>query len=97
MAYAYRPHMLAHDRRVLAIPFEGRLESRTSDLIAWTMTLFPVIHQSIRDAKARFHSGQQVIRTYFSYATAEEPTTTVSTTNTARTLSSKLPAIRQRF
>jgi hypothetical protein len=33
MAYAYGPIMLVHDRRVLDIPLEQRLKSRTSDLV----------------------------------------------------------------
>jgi hypothetical protein len=32
--------MLAHDRCVLDIPLEERLQSRTSDLFAWTTTIF---------------------------------------------------------
>jgi hypothetical protein len=49
MAYAYDPHTLAHDRRVLGISLEERYQSRTSDLVAWAKTTFSVIYQSIRD------------------------------------------------
>jgi hypothetical protein len=96
MTYAYGPHVLGHDSRVLDIPFEEQLESRTSDLIAWAKTMFPIIHRSIRDATARFHSGRQDIRTDFSDTTAGEPTTAAATTYTTRTLSHPL-AIHQRF
>jgi hypothetical protein len=64
---------------------------------------FSVIHQSIRDAQAQFHTVHQHIRTYFSDATATEPTTTATptaytapTTSTARTIShllANLPAM----
>jgi hypothetical protein len=58
------PLMLVFDRRILDIPLEERLQSRTSDLVAWAKTMFPVIHQSIREARA------QLFLSYFS-----EPTT----------------------
>jgi hypothetical protein len=48
-AYAHAPLMLAHDRRVLDVPLEERLQSRTSELLAWAKTI-PVINRSVRDA-----------------------------------------------
>jgi hypothetical protein len=92
---AHTDRMLDHDRR-LSI-------SRISDRVAWAKTMFPVIHQSIRDAQAQFRTGHQDIRTYLSDTTAAETTTTTisttptsPTTTTARTRSHLL-AIRQRF
>ena len=38
-AYAHAPLMLAHDRRVLEVPLEERLHSRTSELLAWAKTM----------------------------------------------------------
>ena len=35
MAYVHAPIMLAHDRRVLDVPLEERLQSRISELLAW--------------------------------------------------------------
>jgi hypothetical protein len=52
MAYAHGPLMLALDRRIFDTPLEERLHSRTSDLVAWTKTIFPVIHHSISEARA---------------------------------------------
>jgi hypothetical protein len=49
-AYAHAPLMLAHDRRVLDVPLEERLQSRTSELLAWAKTI-PVINRSVRDAR----------------------------------------------
>jgi hypothetical protein len=37
------------DRRILVIPLEERLQSRTFDLVAWAKTMFKFIHRSIRD------------------------------------------------
>jgi hypothetical protein len=42
-AYAYGPLRLAIDRRILDIPLEQCLQSRTSDLVAWVKTMFPII------------------------------------------------------
>jgi hypothetical protein len=50
-AYAHAPLMLAHDRRVLDVPLEERLQSRTSELLAWAKTMLPVINRSVRDAR----------------------------------------------
>jgi hypothetical protein len=69
-AFAYAPLMLARDRRVLDIPLEERLKSRTSALVAWVKTIFPVNNQSVRDARAEIHTGHQDIRSYFSDAAA---------------------------
>jgi hypothetical protein len=33
---AHGPLMSAHDRRVLDVPLDERLQSRTSELLAWT-------------------------------------------------------------
>jgi hypothetical protein len=85
MAYAHAPLMLAHDRRVLEVPLEERLQSRTSELLAWVKSMLPVINRSVRDARAQLQTGHQDaraqlqtghpdIRSYFSQAT-------VATTN----------------
>jgi hypothetical protein len=47
---AYESLMLALDRRVLDIPVGERLRTRTFDLVTWAKIIFPVVHQSIRDA-----------------------------------------------
>jgi hypothetical protein len=70
LAYAHAPIMLAHDRRVLDVPLETRLQSRTSDLLAWVKTIQPVINQSVRDAQAQILTRHQDIRGFFSRATA---------------------------
>jgi hypothetical protein len=51
MAYAHSPIMLALDRRIFDIPLEERLQSRTSDLVAWTTTMLPVFRHSISEAR----------------------------------------------
>jgi hypothetical protein len=68
-AYAHAPLMLAHDRRVLDVPLEERLQSRTSELLAWAKTMLPVINRSVRDARTTIKTGHQDIRSYFSKAT----------------------------
>jgi hypothetical protein len=65
-AYAHAPLMLAHDRRVLDVPLEERLQSRTSELLAWAKTMLPVINRSVRDARTQLQTGHQDIRSYFS-------------------------------
>jgi hypothetical protein len=50
MAYAHGPIMLALDRRIFDIPLEERLQSRTSDVVAWTKTMLAVIRYSISEA-----------------------------------------------
>jgi hypothetical protein len=65
MAYAYGPHMLAHDRRIFDKPLAEQLRLRTSDIIACNNTMYPVIHKSVRDAKTQTNTGHQDIRTYF--------------------------------
>jgi hypothetical protein len=55
--------MLAHDRRVLDVPLEERLQSQTSEL------LLPVINRSVRDARAQLQTGHQDLRSYFPKAT----------------------------
>jgi hypothetical protein len=47
--------MLAHDRRVLDVPLEERLQSRTSELLAWAKTMLPVINRSVRDARTQYN------------------------------------------
>jgi hypothetical protein len=88
--------MLALDRRVLVIPLEERLQSRTSNLVTLAKIMFPAVHQIIRDTRAQFHTESHDIRIYFSDTTAAEPTTntTAPTTTTLRTVS-RLLAIRQ--
>jgi hypothetical protein len=65
MAYAHAPLMLAHDRRVLDVKLEERLQSRTSELLAWVETMLPVINRSVYDARAQLQTGHQDIRNYF--------------------------------
>jgi hypothetical protein len=62
--------MLAHDRRVLDVPLEERLQSQTSELLVWVKTMLPVINQSVRDAQAQIRTGQRDIRGFFSRTTA---------------------------
>jgi hypothetical protein len=71
--------MLAHDRRVLDVPLEERLQSRTSELMACAKTMLPVINRSVRDARAHLQTGHQDIRSYFS-------STTVAATDHAATI-----------
>jgi hypothetical protein len=68
-AYAHAPLMLAHERRVLDVPLEERLQSRTSDLMAWAKIMLPVINRSVRDARAQLKTGHQDIQGFFSRAT----------------------------
>jgi hypothetical protein len=67
--HTHAPLMLAHDRRVLDVPLEERLQSRTSELLAWAKTMLPVINRSVRDARTQLQTGHQDIRSYFSKAT----------------------------
>jgi hypothetical protein len=55
--------MLALDRRILDIPLKEML----SDPTTWAKPMFPLIHQSIREAGAQLHTGHHNIRAYFSY------------------------------
>jgi hypothetical protein len=50
MAYANSPLMLVIDWRIFDIPLEERLQSRTSDLVAWIKTMLPAIRHSISEA-----------------------------------------------
>jgi methionine synthase II (cobalamin-independent) len=68
-AYAHAPLIFAHDRCVLDVPLEERLQSRTPEYLAWAKAILPVINQSVRDVRARLHIGHQDIRTYLSVAT----------------------------
>jgi hypothetical protein len=61
--------MLAHDRRVLDVPREERLQSQTSELLAWAKTMLPVINRSVRDTRAQLRTGHQDLRSYFPQAT----------------------------
>jgi hypothetical protein len=80
--------MLAHDRRVLDVPLEERLQSRMSNLIAWAKTMLTVINLSIRDARAQLHTGDQDSdTTVVEPTTTRTPATIIPTTNTAVTLS----------
>jgi hypothetical protein len=95
--------MLAFDRRIFDTPLEERLQVRTSDLVAWTTTMFPVIHHSISEARAQILTGHHETRSYFTDTTAAESTTnampnsptapTITTVNT----NSRLLAIQQRL
>jgi hypothetical protein len=49
---------------------EERLQSRTSELLAWVKTTLPVINQSVRDAQAQIRTGHRDIRGFLSRATA---------------------------
>jgi hypothetical protein len=79
MAHAYGPPMLAQDGLILDIPLEEQ-QSRTSDLLAQPKTIFPIAHQSIRDARAQLHTGYPDIPTYLSNVTEAAPTMTVTPT-----------------
>jgi hypothetical protein len=61
--------MLAHDRRILEVPLEERLQTRTAALRAWVKTMLPAITQSVHDASTQIKTGHQDIRSYFSQAT----------------------------
>jgi hypothetical protein len=74
-----RPLMLALDRHIFDFPLEERLQSRTSDHVAWTTTMFPVIYHSIREARAEPRTSiHHNSRTSFSDTTAAKPTTTAT-------------------
>jgi hypothetical protein len=67
--------MLALDWRILDILLlEDRLQSRISDLVAWTKTMLPVIRHSISEARKQLRTGHQDIRNYFSDAAAPDRT-----------------------
>jgi hypothetical protein len=88
--------MLAIDRRIFDIPLEERLQSRTSDLVAWTKTMLPTIRLSISEAQNQLRTGHQDIRTYFSDTAAPERNmnetlaTTTMTTTTATTITDRI-------
>jgi hypothetical protein len=73
IAYAYGPIMLAHDRRVLDIPSEERLQSRICGIVAWAKTMLPVIHQNIRDARAKLHTSHHNVRTSLTRQRPKQP------------------------
>jgi hypothetical protein len=91
--------MLAHDRRVLDVPLEERLESRTSELLAWVKTMLPVINRSVHDARSQLQTGHQDIRSYFSKATVTTTDHTAAIPTVAITARPNvlLLDIRQRF
>jgi hypothetical protein len=99
MAYAHAPLMLAHDRRVLDVPLEERLQSRTSELLAWVKTMLPVINRSVHDARAQLQTGHHDIRSYFSQATVATTDHTEATPPVAIPARPNVPLldIRQRF
>jgi hypothetical protein len=72
MTYAHGPLILALDWRIFDTPPEERLQGRTSDLVAWTTTMFPVIHNSISEARAQIGTGHHDIRIYFTDTAAPE-------------------------
>jgi hypothetical protein len=91
--------MLAHDRRVLDVPLEERLQSRTSELLAWAKTMLPVINRSVRDSYT-IQTGHQDIRSYFSKATVvttgdRQPTSTERSSRNSNTTSTEPRSSRQ--
>jgi hypothetical protein len=99
MAYAHAPLMLAHDRRVLDVPLEERLQSRTSKLLARVKAMLPVINRSVHDARAQLQTGHQDIRSYFSQATVATTDHTVAIPTVAIPARPNVPLLdtRQRF
>ena len=99
MAYAHAPLMLAHDRRVLDVPLEEILQSRTSKLLAWVKTMLPVMNRSVHDARAQLQTGHQDIRSYFSQATVATTDHTAAITTVAIPARPNVPLLdtRQRF
>jgi hypothetical protein len=97
--YAHAPLMLAHDRRVLDVPLEERLQSRTSELLAWAMTMLPVINRSVRHARVELQTGHQDLRSYFSHATVATTDHTAATPTVTSPSRHEAPllGIRQRF
>jgi hypothetical protein len=94
--------MLALDWRILDILLlEDRLQSRISDLVAWTKTMLPVIRHSISEARKQLRTGHQDIRNYFSDAAAPDRTvngtltTATAQTNTTDRIGPRPTAIRQ--
>jgi hypothetical protein len=59
--YAHAPLMLAHDRRVLDVPLEERLQSRTSELLAWAKTMLPLSTEASATL-VQLQTGHQDIR-----------------------------------
>jgi hypothetical protein len=97
--YAHAPLMLAHDWRVLDLPLQERLQSRTSERLAWDKTGLPVINQSVCDAQAQLRTGHQDIRGFFSrrpVATTDYTATIPTATSSARPIAPTLD-MRQRF
>jgi hypothetical protein len=90
IACAHAPFMLAHDRRVLDVTLEERLQSRISELLAWVETMLPVINRYVRDAQAQIRTGHRDIRDFFSRAPA---VTTVHTATIPIDTSSARPIV----
>jgi hypothetical protein len=62
---------LVHERRVLDVPLEERLQLLTSELLAWAKTMLPLSTE--RPQRSPLHNYKLVIkdiRSYFSKATA---------------------------
>jgi hypothetical protein len=84
-------------------PLEERLQSRTSDLVALTKTMLPVIRHSISEARKQFRTGQQDIRTYFTDTQRQNQTrrrfsdAPIAPTITTVRTNSHLLAVQQRF
>jgi hypothetical protein len=92
----------AHVPLIVDIPLEERLQSRTSDLVAWTKTMLPVIRDSISEAWKQRRTGHQRIRTYFFDTAAPERTmnATLTTATSVTTTTDRIDlcptGIRQR-
>jgi hypothetical protein len=79
LAHVYSPHMLAHDRRIFDKTLVEQLRLRTSDISAWTTTMYPIIHQSVRDAKTQTNTSHQDNRTYLTGTASTAPNTNTTT------------------
>jgi hypothetical protein len=63
----------------------------STDLVAWAKKLFPAMHQSIRNAQPKLHTGHRDIHaSFFSTAVAPPTTTTTPTATTAPTTNTAL-------
>jgi hypothetical protein len=77
MSYAHGPLILALDRRIFDTTPEESLQARTSNLVACTPTMVPLIPNNISEARAQIRAGHHDIRTYFTDTAAPESTTKV--------------------
>jgi hypothetical protein len=64
--HTHTPRSVSSRSAGLDVPLEERLQSRTSELLAWAKTMLPVINRSVRDARTQLQTGHQDIRSYFS-------------------------------